>query len=59
MQLREADKLWVTLKRDGRIFSSLSGKWIEETEKDKIKIAKDALSVFKNKHMTEDEKNAV
>lgn len=57
MQLREADKLWVTLKRDGRIFSSLSGRWIEETEQDKIKLAKDALSVFKNKYMTEKAKN--
>lgn len=58
MQIRKSDDLWVTSKRDGRLFSNLSGKWIEETEPAKINLANDVLSIFRNKSMTENAKNA-
>ena len=57
MEIRKSDSLWVTKKRDGFIYSNLSGKWIKEVEQNKITIAENVLSVFKNKKLSEEEKN--
>lgn len=57
MQIRQSDNLWVTCKRDGSVYSNLSGKWIKEEEVARCNIARTVASVFKNKSLTNDEKN--
>lgn len=57
MQIRQFDNLWVTCKRDGSVYSNLSGKWIKEEEVAKCNVVRKVVSVFKNKTLTNDEKN--
>ena len=57
MQIRKSDDLWVKQTRTGEVWSNFSGKWMIESENDRITLALRALKIARSSKISDEEKS--
>lgn len=57
MQIRQSDDLWVKKTRAGEVWSNFSGKWMVESEKDRITLALRALKIARSSKISNEKKS--
>ena len=57
MQIRKSDDLWVKQTRTGEVWSNFSGKWMIESENDRITLSLRALKIARSSKISDEEKS--